>query len=138
MSAVSRGLRDAVVRRAGNRCEYCHLPQGTQVATFPVDHIAPKALGGETLLDNLALACPRCNTLKWTHVEATDPASGEAVSIFHPQKQVWAEHFRWSDEDSTIIEPLTPSGRATAELLDLNSEARRNIRRWLIEVGMHP
>jgi len=126
------------VSRAGERCEYCHLPQATQVATFPVDHVAPLVSGGDTELGNLALACPQCNALKWTHREATDPGTGEVMPLFDPRTQRWADHFRWSSADPTVLEPLTSGARATLALLDLNSEIRRDIRRWLIEIGLHP
>lgn len=39
MTAFSDEVRDAVVSRAGGRCEYCHLPTRGQVATFPIDHV---------------------------------------------------------------------------------------------------
>lgn len=138
MTSVPSRLRSVVVSRAGERCEYCHLPQATQVATFPVDHVAPLASGGETELGNLALACPQCNALKWTHTDAADPGTGEVVPLFDPRTQKWEEHFRWSSTDPAALEPLTPSARATLALLDLNSEIRRNIRRWLAEIGSHP
>ena len=127
-----------MVSRTGERCEYCHLPQATQVATFPIDHITPLASGGDTELDNLALACPQCNALKWTHREAADPRTDEVVTLFDPRTQKWNEHFRWSSVDPTVLEALTATGRATLALFDLNSEIRRNIRRWLTEIGLHP
>ncbi len=61
MTVFSDAMRDAVVARAGGCCEYCHLPTRGQVATFPIDHVLPRSSGGETILDNLALACPHCN-----------------------------------------------------------------------------
>jgi hypothetical protein len=127
-----------VVRRAGNRCEYCRLSQEFQVATFPVDHVLPVVLGGSTQLDNLALACPRCNAEKWTHTEAADPVSGARLPLFNPRTQNWADHFRWSTSDPTLIEPLTPIGRATVDLLGLNSNPHLTVRRWLIAIKMHP
>jgi hypothetical protein len=51
-------MRAAVVARAGQRCEYCHLPTRGQVATFPVDHLIARNEGGLTALDNLALEVP--------------------------------------------------------------------------------
>jgi hypothetical protein len=131
-------MREAVARRAGNRCEYCRLSQESQVATFPADHIQPVVLNGPTELDNLALACPRCNARKWVHVEAEDPEAGQSVPLFNPRTQVWAEHFRWSEADATILEPLTATGRATLNLLDLNATPHRRIRRLLMTLGMHP
>ena len=36
--ALARAVRD----RAGNICEYCHLPQLLQEAAFHIDHISPR------------------------------------------------------------------------------------------------
>jgi 5-methylcytosine-specific restriction endonuclease McrA len=72
MTVFSDEVRDAVVARAGERCEYCHLSTRGQVATFPIDHIVPRSGGGETILENLALACPHCNAHKWAHATATE------------------------------------------------------------------
>jgi hypothetical protein len=114
------------------------LSQESQVATFPADHIEPAALMGPTVMENLALACPRCNSRKWKHREFVDPVTGQSVPLFNPRSQVWPEHFRWSESDPVIIEPLTPTGRATAALLDLNSDQHLAIRRLLVRLGMHP
>jgi hypothetical protein len=40
-----------VRRRAGERCEYCQLPQFSQEATFHVDHVRPRSAGGKTVFD---------------------------------------------------------------------------------------
>lgn len=138
MTLISPDLREAVVLRAGSRCEYCQLSQESQVATFPVDHILPVALNGKTVIDNLALSCPRCNANKWMHVTWPDPVSGEVVPLFDPRTQAWADHFRWSKTNPVILEPLTPTGRATDSLLDLNDSQHLMIRRLLGELGMHP
>src|SRR5204862_802727 len=117
-------LRDLVVHRARNRCEYCQVPQATQVSTFPVDHVIPVVLGGPTADQNLCLACPRCNAQKWTRVDAVDPESGEVTPLFHPRKDTWATHFHRSKTDLCILEGSTPQGHATMALLDLNSPRR--------------
>jgi hypothetical protein len=135
---ISPGLREVVVQRAGNRCEYCRLAQESQVATFPVDHVIPVVRDGPTESENLALACTACNTAKWTHVDAQDPETGQFVRLFDPRTQDWSEHFRWLETDPTRIEPLTVEGRATIALLDLDSPSRRQIRRWLIVVKAPP
>ena len=85
MSLISKSLRSAVVARAENRCEYCHLPTVGQVATFPIDHVTPRILDGKTVLENAALACPRCNGSKWKHIEGAVSASGEIVPLFNPR-----------------------------------------------------
>jgi hypothetical protein len=103
-----------------------------------VDHIVPAASGGKTKFENLALACPRCNARKWTRVEVLDAVTNEMITLFNPRKQIWTDHFRWSDTDPTVLEPVTPTGRVTVALLDLNAEALHTIRRWLHVIGMHP
>jgi hypothetical protein len=138
MSLISHELRQAVIDRASGICEYCHLPQDTQVATFPVDHVIPVSSGGRTEQDNLALACPRCNSSKWTFEFALDPDSGESLPLFHPRRDAWSDHFYWSEQDATLLEPRSPKARATISLLDLNSQHRRQVRSWLIALSLHP
>jgi len=55
-------------------------------------------LGGETTRANLWLACRPCNEYKGTQTQADDPETGKTVSLFHPRKQVWSEHFCWSGD----------------------------------------
>ncbi len=57
MSDIPAHLRDQVVLRAGNRCEYCGLSQVGQEAAFHIDHVVPRVAGGRTESENLALAC---------------------------------------------------------------------------------
>ena len=138
MSLISEQLRQVVTQRAGHRCEYCHLAQEFQVATFPADHVTPKALEGPTLADNLALACPRCNALKWTRTECHDFETGTTVPIFDPRSKTWSEHFRWSPTEPILLEGLTRTGRGTIVLLDLNGAPHLAIRRLLMIIGSHP
>jgi hypothetical protein len=138
MTLISNSIRQAVVERAMNRCEYCRLAQESQVATFPVDHIIPVSLRGLTELENLALTCPRCNALKWIHIEAEEAETGEIVRLFNPRIDLWSDHFRWNEAEPARIDALTAIARATAVLLQLNADYRITIRRWLAEVGKHP
>jgi hypothetical protein len=138
MSFISPDLRQLVVRRAGNRCEYCQLSQDCQVATFPIDHVAPRALGGPTTPENLALTCPRCNALKWKWQDCRDPVTGTTVPLFNPRTQVWTEHFQWSATDPVVLLGITPAGRGAIELLELNGHPHLAVRRLLVAVGTHP
>jgi 5-methylcytosine-specific restriction endonuclease McrA len=52
-------LHRQVFLRDGNKCQNC----GSQHA-LEVDHIQPKALGGENTLENLRLLCRNCNQRK--------------------------------------------------------------------------
>jgi 5-methylcytosine-specific restriction endonuclease McrA len=45
-------------------CEYCHASEAWQYVEFTMEHLVPIAAGGETALDNLALACFSCNRRK--------------------------------------------------------------------------
>ena len=117
MSHVPARLRRFVVERAGNRCEYCLLWQTGQEATFHVDHVLPESQGGETVAENLALACVSCSLRKEARRTGIDPETGTRVTLFHPRDDAWADHFRWT---GFAVEGITPTGRATIEILKLN------------------
>ncbi|HQU90841.1 MAG TPA: HNH endonuclease signature motif containing protein [Pyrinomonadaceae bacterium] len=125
-------LRKLVIRRAENRCEYCRLSQKGQEATFHVDHIRPIASGGETVADNLALACVSCSLRKGAKQTGTDPKTGIQVNIFDPRNNAWSEHFEWSD---VRIRGKTPTGRATVEVLSMNRTLIIAIRKEEILAG---
>ena len=90
--ALARAVRD----RAGNICEYCHLPQLLQEAAFHIDHISPRSGKGPSHADNLALACVTCSLKKAARTRARDASSKELVPLFHPRFDRWRDHFRWS------------------------------------------
>ncbi len=135
MSAFSAARRAEVAARAGHRCEYCHLPTRGQVATFPIDHIIPKAAGGTTHPDNLALTCPHCNAHKWDAVEAADPITGEVVPLFHPRQNEWADHFAWTSGTGELA-GRTAVGRATVAALAIHATDMIELRRLLAELGL--
>ncbi|MFM8359353.1 MAG: HNH endonuclease [Verrucomicrobiota bacterium] len=126
---MNSALRAAVRLQAGGRCEYCRLPDDLgQLDPFHLEHIVPRLHGGRAEQDNLAWACARCNRRKGTNLSGVDPDSGEVTALFHPRRQVWLDHFRWVEGR---ILGLTPVGRTTAWLLDMNAQDRREIRRLL-------
>lgn len=57
-------LRREVAQRAGFRCEYCRLPEIAAMVKFQLEHIISLKHGGKTALENLAYACPICNSGK--------------------------------------------------------------------------
>ena len=121
MTYIPTALRREVIERAGNRCEYCLIR--AEVAFFPheVDHVIAEKHGGATDIDNLALACWRCNRHKGSDLTSFDPETRELSPLFNPRTQVWAEHFAYERER---LVGLTPEGRTTVSLLRLNSEER--------------
>jgi hypothetical protein len=133
--AVPEALSRAVRERAHGRCQYCLMHESLQGATFHVEHVIPQSKGGESTLENLALACPRCNLHKADKTTAPDPLTGEQVALFHPLQQQWSEHFRFKGHE---MEGLTAIGRATVVLLDLNHMRRQRIRQVEESFGLYP
>jgi 5-methylcytosine-specific restriction endonuclease McrA len=90
---IPRELVRRVRLRANDLCEYCRLPQLSQEATFHDDHIMPIVAGGLTTIDNLALACVTCSLRKAARQRLPDPSTGQLVTVFHPRKDRWSDHF---------------------------------------------
>ena len=133
--SIPSSLRQSIVQRANNRCEYCCISQAGQVATFHIDHIIPVVANGETTAANLALACVSCSLRKGARQQIEDTETGIEVPFFHPRQQIWSEHFSW---DGVRIVGLTPIGRATIAALNLNREMMRSIRAEEELLGRHP
>jgi hypothetical protein len=125
-------LSAEVRRRAGHRCEYCLIPQMLFDRSFHIEHIVAKQHGGKTTLDNLALACWQCNLKKGPNLSGLDPETGELSRLFHPRLDIWKEHFAWREAmpPTRRVETVgvTPVGRATVRLLELNEELRQALR----------
>jgi hypothetical protein len=121
MTYVPAELRQAVIKRAKGRCEYCQYPEAFAFLAFEIEHIVAEKHGGETVLDNLAWACPYCNRFKGSDLGSIDPETGHLTPFFNPRTQVWREHFRC--EDAHIV-PLTPEGRVTVAVLRFNLPER--------------
>ena len=126
-----------VASLAGHRCEYCHAPEAVFNFPFEVEHIVPIARGGTSNEANLALACRSCNLHKAIHLSGEDPQSGEMVRLFRPREETWEDNFTVNDE-SDEMQGLTPTGRATAARLDMNSPAQRAARRQWRRLGFFP
>src|SRR5690242_10969435 len=108
--------RELVRRRAGNTCEYCHIPQeATPLISFHIEHIMARQHGGSDAPDMLALACDRCNAYKGPNLTSIDPDTGTVVPLFNPRLDTWGDHFAVRDG---YIAGLTAKGRATVRLLN--------------------
>ena len=124
---VPASMQRRVRERAALRCEYCGVSQEHQEATFHIDHVTPRSAGGETALDNLALACVSCSLRKGARRSAADPATGESAPLLDPRKDLGTDHLRPSDDGWFL--GLTPTGRATIELLKMNRPLAVALRR---------
>jgi len=123
--------------RARGRCEYCQAPQNACGYHFHLEHIVPIALGGSNAEDNRALACASCNLAKADRISATDPLTTEVTLLFHPCTQDWHDHFRWGEDQRTLV-GLTATGRATIAALDMNNELRQAARQLWFTAGLLP
>lgn len=130
-SAVTREVR----RRAQDACEYCQLPQDADDVPLQVDHILARQHGGKTELKNLALACLHCNLHKGPNLSGIDPTTQQVVALFNPRTDRWAEHFEWN---GARLIGLTPPGRATIDVLDINGSIQIAAREALIQEGRFP
>ncbi len=129
MKASTRAL---VRARAGQRCEYCHLHErDSPLFAFHIDHILAKKHGGTDDPKLLAWSCHHCNLAKSSNLSGRDPVTSRIVVLFNPRRQRWQRHFVW---DGAQLVGLTPCGRATIAVLNINAAHRIELRQLLIEV----
>ena len=128
--AIGRRVR----QRARHRCGYCLCSETLLGMPMEYDRLIPQAASGTNREENLWLACRRCNVFKGTQTQARDPQSGEQVALFNPRRQLWIDHFAWS-EDGTEIMGKTPCGRATVAALMMNNAEIVVARRSWVSVG---
>jgi len=123
---MTNALREVVRKRARNKCEYCRIHQAdAPFVKHQIEHIIPRQHGGSDRLGNLALACYRCNKFKGPNLSAIDPRTGKVVRLFNPRRQRWQNHF---SVRGVLILGRTAVGRATVELLQMNSAKRQGLR----------
>lgn len=120
MATINKELDKRLRHDAKNRCGYCQNPQELMPYKLEIEHLNPIANGGETIEENLWLACRECNAHKATKTEAIDNLTNKTVKLFNPRTQIWKEHFEFSEDFSKII-GKTPTGRATVEALQMNN-----------------
>ena len=68
-SAVAvRFSRETIYARDRGQCQYCHRPVLRRDVTY--DHIMPRSRGGQTLWENIVIACRPCNQKKGNRTPA--------------------------------------------------------------------
>jgi hypothetical protein len=127
---MDTGTRNLVRRRSDERCEYCQLHQEHSELKHHVEHIIAKQHGGSDDVDNLALACHRCNLHKGPNLTGIDPQTGLVARLFHPRQDRWSEHFSF---EGARVSGLTEVGRATVHVLDLNDARRVELRAEILK-----
>jgi len=132
---ISSTLRREVRERANGCCEYCLLPEEQAFFPHEPDHIIATKHGGQSTIDNLALACFDCNRFKGSDIASIDPASGELTPLFNPRTQEWGEHF---SIEAGRINPRTANGRVTELVLRVNLSSRVEVREILTNIKRYP
>jgi len=130
---MNEQLRGQVRQRAGDRCEYCRLPQSGTVLPHEADHIRSQKHAGPSTLENLCWACAWCNSFKGTDIAAYPPGSDQMAPLFNPRSESWDDHFAW---DGAVLRGKTPIGSATIELLRINQAERVEHRRLVMQRGL--
>ena len=91
--------RRDVFQRDGCRCVYCG--EAFDVEELTVDHVQPKARGGDNSAGNVVTACGGCNTRKG-HRRLSDFLLAEPVArahFFRLATHVWARQLRVVEEE---------------------------------------
>jgi HNH endonuclease len=132
---IPNALRQAVVERAYGRCEYCLIHEDDRPEIHQVDHVIALKHGGQTIIQNLALACAVCNNNKGSDLATIDQTTEELIPLFNPRMQNWRDHFGFSGAE---LEGITVIGKATIRLLRMNDPDRVLLRQVLSEAGLYP
>lgn len=132
---ISQALRREVAARAGERCEYCRLPEWALLAGCEVDHVISRKHGGRTEASNLALSCARCNRAKGTDIGSIIAETGQFSRLFNPRTDRWENHFAL---EGRRLAGKTAMGRVTITLLRLNDDERVVEREWMQRLDDYP
>ena len=130
---ISATLRQFVTERAKNCCEYCLYPQAASFLSFEMEHIIADKHHGQSVPENLALACPYCNRYKGSDLGSIDPETMVLTPFFNPRTEIWADHFKF---DNGLIVGLTAEGRVTVDILQFNLQERVAERQRLYDAGI--
>lgn len=129
---MATSLRTRIRERAGDRCEYCRLPQKCTILPHEIDHIRARKHRGPTTLENTCWCCAQCNGAKSSNATGYDPATDELVPLFNPRADRWDDHFAW---DGPQLVGKTTTARATIDVLRINQVDRVEHRRVLLATG---
>jgi HNH endonuclease len=58
-----------------------------------MDHVVSQKHGGGNEVENLAFACPHCNSHKGSDLTTFIESYEDIVAIFNPRSTLWSDHF---------------------------------------------
>jgi 5-methylcytosine-specific restriction endonuclease McrA len=90
---ISEELRQLVIARAGNLCEYCLANIDWTFYGGAIDHIIAIQHDGPTEANNLAYTCQLCNRNKGSNIASLNWRTKQLVRLFNPRTDRWSEHF---------------------------------------------
>lgn len=85
MTYISEALRKQVEDRANDTCEYCLIPIEETYFGGEIDHIISLKHNGQTILENLSLACQPCNRNKGSDLGSNAPATNILTRFYNPR-----------------------------------------------------
>jgi hypothetical protein len=132
---MNAALTRRVWTRAGERCEYCQMPQEFDPTPFEIDHIISEKHKGPTVAGNLCLSCFYCNSFKGSDISSLDVATRKLTPLFNPRRHKWLRHLQW---EGAYLVGRTAIGRVTVELLRINDRFRVEFRERLMREGLFP
>jgi len=83
-------------------------------------------------IQGLALACDRSNAYKGPNLTSIDPDTRTVAALFNPRGEDWSDHF--VVRGGRVL-GLTPKGRATVRLLNMNAPRRVELREECLREG---
>jgi len=78
---INASIRKLVRQRANSLCEYCHSSEEGSTTRFTIDHGQPRSRDGSDDLNNLILACHRCDMRRHNFTTGIDPQTGDVVQF---------------------------------------------------------
>jgi hypothetical protein len=122
---TARSWWRSYVELADGRCAYCHAPDDP----LTLEHIAPLALGGTNLPDNLLPVCSDCNHAKGSLTLTEFVAQwhfASAEGIPHPLGQIVSGEWVWSDAAREIQRAAREARqRRTAGAAEISTRGER-------------
>ena len=124
---MDAGTRRLVRERAGERCEYCRLPQSAlPLARFHIEHVIARQHRGGDSPGNLAFPAITAIFTRDRTCPASTHRMVESAGSSIPARIAGEEHFEtWG----LLLLGLTSTGRITVSVLAMNSQAQLETRR---------
>lgn len=133
MSYISKSIKEKVIDRAKEKCEYCLINIQFSYFPFHIEHIISIKHGGDSDFENLALACPICNINKGTDLGSITE-NETLIRFYNPRKDIWNEHFEL--ENTGEISAKTEIGKVTIKILKLNHPESLIERKELVKFNL--